>query len=79
MPAPAAMPELHAAAPAIPAATPAQWRELSVHAIYQRERENVERRRQLRGLIVLALLVITASIARASLGRVFPHDWWRVW
>ncbi len=30
-----------------------------------------------RGLLLLALIVLCLSIARAGLGRVFPHGWWR--
>jgi hypothetical protein len=31
----------------------------------------------LRGLIVLALVVLVVSVVRAGLGRVFPPNWWR--
>jgi hypothetical protein len=78
MPAPAAMPE-RAAPPAIPAATRQQQRDLADRTNYYRERENIERRRQLRGLLVLALLVIVLNIARGGLGRVFPPSWWHLW
>jgi hypothetical protein len=30
-----------------------------------------------RGLILIALLVLAGSIARAGLERVFVHGWWR--
>jgi hypothetical protein len=32
-----------------------------------------------RGLILLALLVLAASIARAGLDRVVYTGWWRQW
>jgi hypothetical protein len=38
-----------------------------------------ERRRQLRGLILLAVLAIGFSILRAGVGRVFTPGWWRLW
>ncbi len=44
-----------------------------------RAAEDIERRRQLRGLLILAFIVIAFSIARAGTGNVFPHGWWRVW
>jgi hypothetical protein len=73
------MPEYLALPPAIPAATRQQQRELAERETRQRLGEHVERLRQLRGLLVLALLVVAFSIARAGVDRVFPHDWWRVW
>jgi hypothetical protein len=74
----AATPE-RAAPPAIPAATQRQQRDLAERDTYHRERENVERRRQLRGLLVLALVVLVLSVARAGLDRVFPASWWHLW
>ena len=29
------------------------------------------------GLLLLVLLILLLSIARAGLDRVFPHGWWR--
>lgn len=43
------------------------------------ERLRRERRQQLRGLILLAFVVLLFSILRAGVGRVFPAGWWRVW
>ena len=45
---------------------------------YRVEREGIERRSMVRGLILLAVLALVGSIARAGLGRVFVHGWWRV-
>ena len=68
-----------AAPPAVPPATREQQRELAEREAHHREGEQIERRRQLRGLLMLALIVLVFSIARAGLGRVFPHGWWRLW
>ncbi len=38
-----------------------------------------ERRRQLRGLLLLALAIILLTILRAGPHRIFPHAWWHVW
>jgi len=38
-----------------------------------------ERRRQLRGLMLLAFAVLLFSILRAGFPQVFPHNWWRLW
>ena len=38
-----------------------------------------ERKRQLRGLILLAFAVLLFSILRAGAGRVFTPGWWRLW
>lgn len=75
---PAVMPE-RAAPPAIPAPTRVDERDLAKQDTYQRVREHIERRRQLRGLLILACIVIVLSIARAGLGRVFPPSWWHLW
>jgi hypothetical protein len=72
-------PGQHAAPPTIPPATREQQRELAERETHHREGEQIERRRQLRGLLMLALIVLAFSIARAGLGRVFPHGWWRLW
>jgi len=42
-------------------------------------REAIERRRQARGLIVLALAVLVFSLLRFGLHRVFTPGWWRLW
>ena len=38
-----------------------------------------ERRRHVRGLLLLALAVLTFSLLRAGLHNVFTPGWWRVW
>jgi len=42
-------------------------------------REAIERRRQARGLILLAIAVLVFSLVRFSLHRVFAPGWWRLW
>ena len=46
---------------------------------YLAEREALERRRQLRGLLLIAALVLILSVARASVENVFPQRWWHPW
>ncbi|WP_263367509.1 hypothetical protein [Edaphobacter bradus] len=41
--------------------------------------EQQERRRQLRGLIFLAMAVLVFSLLRAGIHHVFTPGWWRVW
>jgi len=41
--------------------------------------EHLVRRRQLRGLLLLALAVILFAILRAGVHRVFTAGWWRLW
>ena len=41
--------------------------------------EHLERRRQVRGLLLLALAAIVFAILRAGLHRVFTTGWWRLW
>lgn len=43
------------------------------------ERLRRERRRQLRGLMLLAFAVLLFSIVRMGAARVFPAGWWRLW
>ena len=47
------------------------------------EPEELERRRQVRGLVWLALaamgFAIARAVARGGVHSVFPHGWWRVW
>lgn len=41
--------------------------------------EHLERRRQVRGLLLLALAAIIFAIIRAGVHRVFTTGWWRLW
>ncbi len=47
-----------------------------VHDQRQRDRE---RRRQVRGLVLLALAAIGFAIFRFGVERVFTPGWWRLW
>ncbi|WP_263382295.1 hypothetical protein [Granulicella arctica] len=38
-----------------------------------------QRRRQVRGLLVIAALVLAGSLWRAGAARVFTLGWWRLW
>lgn len=44
-----------------------------------RFREALERKSMLRGLIVLALVILVVSLIRAGADRAFPVGWWRRW
>jgi hypothetical protein len=37
------------------------------------------RRRQIYGLLLVALILLIAGLSRASMRDVFPTGWWRVW
>jgi hypothetical protein len=41
--------------------------------------ERIERRRQVRGLVLLAIAAIAFAIVRAGVHRVFAVGWWRLW
>jgi hypothetical protein len=43
------------------------------------ERAQMERRRQVRGLLLLAAAAILFAIMRAGLNHVFTQGWWRLW
>ena len=38
-----------------------------------------ERRRQIRGLLLLALAAIVFAILRAGIHNVFTRGWWHLW
>jgi hypothetical protein len=42
-------------------------------------RRHLERRRQVRGLLLLAVAVTVFAILRAGGHNVFSHGWWRAW
>lgn len=65
--------------PAVPQLTAEQRREAARRQARQVAGEHVERRRQLRGLVLLALVALALSLTRAGAGRVFPSGWWRLW
>jgi hypothetical protein len=38
-----------------------------------------ERKRQVRGLMLVAFAVLLFCILRKGVGNVFPAGWWRLW
>jgi hypothetical protein len=38
-----------------------------------------ERRRQIRGLLLLAAVILIFSLLRSGLHNVFTPGWWRLW
>jgi len=37
------------------------------------------RKRQIFGLLLVAVLLLFAGLGRASMSDLFPPGWWRVW
>ena len=72
------LPADRAEPPRIPPPTRAQERADEVRRRYIREREWLEGRSLMRGFIVLAVIVLLASMVRAGFDRVFVHGWWRL-
>lgn len=58
----------------MPAPTPEHSRQ---HEPRQEGRRQEERRRQIRGLLLLAAVVLIFSLFRAH--HVFNPGWWRLW
>lgn len=68
-----------ASSPRPPQRTRRGAREALRREILYGEAEAVERRRQLRGLLWLAVLILAASVARAGVQNVLSPGWWRLW
>ena len=66
-----------AAPPKLPQLTPALKRQREAYEVYRSEREQLERRSVVRGLLLMALLALSISIFRSGLDQVFVHGWWR--
>lgn len=43
------------------------------------EQHSIERRRQVRGLMLLAAAAIVFAVLRAGVARAFNPGWWRLW
>jgi hypothetical protein len=71
--------EHRAAAPRAPELSRGAERELAAMRERLRQGEQVERRGTVRGLLLLALVVVVASFWRAGWQRVFLAGWWRHW
>ncbi|HEY5214906.1 MAG TPA: hypothetical protein VIJ38_17990 [Acidobacteriaceae bacterium] len=69
--------EPRAATPRNPEPTRGILRQRAEFQAYRAERERIERRSALRGLILLAVVALVGNIARAGLDLVFVHGWWR--
>ena len=69
--------EHRAEPPRSPAPTRTLERAQLERKAYFRKREQMEHRSLMRGLFLLALLVLVESIARAGVDRVFIPGWWR--
>jgi len=69
--------EPRAAAPRTPEPARGILRQRAEFQVYRAERERIERRSAVRGLILLAVVALVGNIARAGLDRVFVHGWWR--
>ncbi len=72
------MAEHRAQPPQIPESTPELLLAREAHAERVSRGERLERRSVIRGLLLLALLILAVSAARAGLGRIFPPNWWRL-
>jgi len=42
-------------------------------------RRQTERRRQVRGLLLLAIVILIFSLLRAGTHTIFTPGWWRLW
>ncbi len=69
--------EQRAAPPQLPPCTPALTLDRQDLERNRSEQERMERRSVVRGLILLAVIMLVGSVARAGLDRVFVHGWWR--
>ncbi len=47
--------------------------------VYVREREGLERRSALRGLVLLAVIAVLFALLHGGASRAFPAGWWRQW
>ena len=56
-----------------------EQRRESVRLLTLSERMGVEQRSLLRGLILLAVVILIASLVRAGFGRLFVPRWWTQW
>jgi hypothetical protein len=71
--------EVRASDPRVPEPSRALVRARAEQAARSKERAEVERRSVTRGLLLLAIVVSIASIARAGYDRVLFQGWWRHW
>lgn len=62
-----------------PALSEREQRRESARLEKLRGRVQIEQRSLLRGLILLALIILIFSLMRAGLDRIFVPGWWRQW
>ncbi len=65
--------------PRAPALGPAALKAKAESRAYLEQRERLELRSVLRGLVLLAILALLITLFRADLGRAFFSGWWRQW
>jgi hypothetical protein len=65
--------------PRPPAFTEREQRRESARLDRLNARVRLEQRSLLRGLILLAVVILIASLARAGFGRLFVPNWWTQW
>jgi hypothetical protein len=65
--------------PRPPALTERETRRESARIETLKGRVRLEQRSLLRGLILLAIVILIASLARAGFGRLFVPRWWTQW
>ncbi len=65
--------------PRPPALTEREQRRESARLGTLKARVGLEQRSLLRGLILLAVVILIVSLARAGFGRLFVPAWWRQW
>lgn len=65
--------------PRAPALTPALLKAEDERQKYLQSRGAVERRSMLRGLILLAVMVLLIALIGGGVQRAFPAGWWGRW
>lgn len=65
--------------PRPPALTEREQRREGARLDTLKARVGLEQRSLLRGLILLAVVILIASLARAGFGRLFVPGWWHQW
>jgi hypothetical protein len=65
--------------PRPPALTEREQRRESARIDRLSARVRLEQRSLLRGLILLAVVILIASLVRAGFGRLFVPRWWTQW
>jgi hypothetical protein len=68
-----------AKAPRPPVLTEREQRRESTRIDRLKARVRLEQRSLLRGLVLLAVVILIASLMRAGFGRLFAPRWWTQW